>query len=160
MIAEAVDYAIVVALAEELAIFWEYLDVSYETVFDSKTNNIYYQFSLRCGEDERRCVLTLIGEMGPTSAALVLGSLLDRYRPDVVAIVGLGASLSEHVKLGDVVAATSVDSYAESGKFASIASRSGSEAAAQLQLAGEVFRCDARLVARARNAQFTNSESI
>lgn len=159
MTAEPVDYAIVVALAEELVTLWKYFDVSYESVFDAKTNNIYYQFSLPRGDGERKCVLTLIGEMGPTNAALVVGSLLERYQPDVVAVVGIGATLSNDVKLGDVVAATSVDSYIESGKFAEAESRCGISADTGLRLAGEVFRCDPRLIAGARNAQFTNPEA-
>lgn len=150
-----VDFAIIVALKEELAEFWRQINQPYQVELDTDTDSIYYRFSISSTVGMRSCVVLLIGEMGPANASTSVGGLLSRYRPRTVITVGISATLDDDVALGDVVVATTVDAYLERGK---VVDNGGADKGYSIELAGEVFKCSPRLVARVRNLEFTNPQ--
>jgi predicted ATPase/nucleoside phosphorylase len=146
-----VDFVIIVALKEELAEFLRHVNEPYESEPDPETQNIYYRFELQSTSSTRRCVALMIGDMGPTHAAITIGAALARYRPGTVIMLGIAGSLDDEARIGDVVMATSVDGYLESSKI--------TDDDVPIQFSGEVFKCNPRLVARIRNLEFTNVAS-
>src|SRR3984885_1332843 len=110
---QSLGFAIVIALKEEFTEFWRSCESKYEVELDSETDCIYYKFELPGLTSKRQCVALMIGEMGPTRAAVAVGRLIEQYHPRVVVNIGIAASLDEDIRLGDVVAATSVDAYLE-----------------------------------------------
>jgi predicted ATPase/nucleoside phosphorylase len=145
------DFAIIVALKEELAEFLHHLNAPYEPELDPETQNIYYRFDIKSSGSTRRCVVLMVGDMGPSRAAITIGAALARYRPRTVVVLGIAASLDDEARIGDVVMATSIDAYLENGKI--------TDNDVPIQFSGEVFRCEPRLVARVRNLEFTNTAS-
>lgn len=150
-----VDFAIVIALKEELAEFWRQVNQPYQVELDADTDSIYYLFSISSAVGMRSCVVLLIGEMGPLSASTSVGGLLSRYRPRTVVMIGICASLDDEAAIGDVVVATTVDAYLERGKIVNV---DAGDKDYSIELAGEVFKCSPRLVARVRNLEFTNPQ--
>lgn len=142
---ETVDVAFVVALREEFRQLHPWLrDCAAVEVGDRQ----YYR--ARVGRDgAHSAVATFIGDMGPVPAAAVSSVLIEKWKPRYVVLVGIGGSLSKDVHLGDVVVATQVDSYLDSGKAID------DEGAFELLPSGAVFRADRKLVSLVRNLEFT-----
>jgi nucleoside phosphorylase len=54
--------------------------------------------------------------MGPVKAGLITQRILKDYNPGTLVMLGIAASMSDDVRLGDVVIATQVDAYMENSK--------------------------------------------
>ena len=73
-----------------------------------------------------RCVASFAGKMGERKAALVTQRLLARWQPATVVVLGIAGGIDRDVRLGDVVAATLVESYLETPRRSRHPSRAGS----------------------------------
>jgi len=75
----------------------------------------WYEFGVPCG---RRGVAHVLFDMGLTSTTSAASRLLERFDPEVLAVVGIGGSLSADLRLGDVVVGSVIQEYLKAAKVA------------------------------------------
>jgi 5'-deoxynucleotidase YfbR-like HD superfamily hydrolase/nucleoside phosphorylase len=113
---EMVDFAVVIALAEELTAFSHNLNILLEPV--SKDGRQYYLFKVDIGIARPLIgVVGFIGEMDIAAAQSLTEHLMDTFRPRLVASLGICGGISDEVKLGDVIVARDVENYVYRGKI-------------------------------------------
>lgn len=80
--------------------------------------------------------------IGLVDAALTTNSLLDAYKPDLVALIGFGGILSDDLRIGDIAIASQVDCYLTKNKAAGGRAPKTAQggAVSEVVFAGEVFR--------------------
>jgi nucleoside phosphorylase len=152
-----VEVGIVVALEEEFRDLYGQLAVPARPVPDEDTGRSFYLFEHPSSDPQRpyRCAATLIGQMGHPTAALATDSLLRRWNPRTVVMVGLAGGISRDVRVGDVVAAEVVDSYLDRSK----AVPSKEAGRFEFELAGEPYRPSSNLTNKLKNFEFTCPEA-
>lgn len=152
-----VDVGIVIALDEEFRELFEQIKNSHTSILEGDTGRSFYRFERPAGNSQRpyACVATFVGAIGNTNATLVTERLLARWDPATIVMLGIAGGINKDVSIGDVVVATQVDSYFERAKTVPQRRRS----AFDFELAGEVFRCTADLVNRAKHFEFANAEA-
>jgi nucleoside phosphorylase len=107
-----IDVGILIALREEFDNFLELLPVGYRSERDLEHGGYYYLVDAGPSDRPYRCVVRLVGDMGPGIAGMATDRLISRWHPAVVANVGIAASLHGDLMLGDVAVAEQVDTYA------------------------------------------------
>jgi nucleoside phosphorylase len=149
--AQSIDVGVVIALKEEFEIFRSLIPITKTT----RKNNRYYYEGRIAGPDntERTCVATMIGEMGPTRAAVVTSEMLRFYRPIVVAMIGIAGSVSSDLLLGDVVVARGIDDYGASVKAVE------TDGGYEMQAGGLIFSPTKSIVELAKNFPFVYEKS-
>jgi len=75
----------------------------------------WYEFGVPGG---RRGVAHVLFDMGLTSTTSAASRLLERFDPEVLAVVGIGGSLSTDLRLGDVVVGSVIQEYLNAAKVA------------------------------------------
>lgn len=148
------DVGIVIALKEEFREFFKEIKESSTTVIDEKTGSYFYTFDHRSAQPDRsyKCVVTWAGQMGPTKAALVTQTLLNKYSPATVVNLGIAGGMSKDISLGEVIVATVVDNYLERSRaVAGIA-----DSSFNFELSGEPFRCSGDLIKAVQNLEFAH----
>jgi nucleoside phosphorylase len=113
----------------------------------------YYLFEvpIRGGGRPYRCVVTVMGDMAPTRAALVAEKLLGTWSPATIVMVGIAGGIHKDVRLGDVIVATQVDNYVEGAKV------SDKDTTLRFERTHDSFKSDAVIVDRVRNFEFSES---
>jgi nucleoside phosphorylase len=76
----------------------------------------WFEFSL---PGQRWGVAHVLFDMGLVATAAATGRLLGRFRPEVLAVVGIGGGLSPKLALGDVVVGSVIQEYMKAAKVAS-----------------------------------------
>ena len=148
------DVGILVALREEFRELIAAIGSNYVVDRDKETANTYYVFDHPHGRPEaRRCVATMIGEMGPDKAVLLGERFIAKWKPDVLVVVGIAASLSSDLCVGDVCLAVQVDSYLEAGKAENKNGDSDAEDFV-LKPGGAAYRVNKGMVEDVRNLEF------
>ena len=153
-----IDVGIVVALKEEFREFYEQLnDKAVKTIEDPSTAENYYCFEYSESSEQvpYKCVSVLVGEMGPTKAALTTDRLLNKWSPSTIVILGIAAGIHKDLKIGDVIIANQVDNYLERAK--AVESEDGDNRF-DFELSGEVFRGSHDIIQNIRNFEFTHPE--
>jgi len=111
------DIGVIIALQEE---FEEFSNcVSLLPLERDESQPHYYYRAVRPDNGSGRrynCVVEFIGKMGNTYSAIHAERLIQKYNPKTIVMLGIAAGIHEDVKLGDVVAASHVDSYLEASK--------------------------------------------
>jgi WD40 repeat protein/nucleoside phosphorylase len=142
------DLGIIIALQEELRVFQKLLPVRTTAERDSRTGQ--YDYVFEHPDTGARCVFTLLGDMGPESAALGTERLISRWAPRTIVMLGIAAGIHPDVKVGDVVVASQIDSYLDSAK-AQPGIQPGSF---EFSLGGSVYRGDHEFITHVRNLEF------
>jgi nucleoside phosphorylase len=146
---ETIDVGIIVALVEEFRVLYPLLPDPVP-VKDELTGVSDYLF--RWPVKDRgpyRCVATFVGAMGPTEAALATERFLNRRRPKTIVMLGIAASISEDMKLGDVVVANSVGRYLDRAKIVP-----GARKSFEIRPGGDAFPCSLDLVQASLHFEF------
>lgn len=126
---------IVVPLEEE----WNELIEVFKVQGRARADGTFY-YTLDSGRPDVHMVGTFIEQMGPLSAAITATQLIERYRPDLIVVIGIAGSLDRDVALGDVVVASVVNQYQATSK----AEQDGKEF--RMSYSGETFRADRSLI--------------
>ena len=148
--AERIDIGILVPLQEEFDIFRSEVPID---EFVRKNQRFYYRCKIPYGDgDSHRCVATLIGDMGTTNAAVVASEFLRFFQPDVMVMLGIAASVSSDLLLGDVVVASGVDDYVASSKAVE------GDDSMLLHAGGPIYRPTPAYVELARNFKYISSD--
>lgn len=149
------DVGIVIALQEEFTELFDAIKDRCTHVRDSETGNFNYLFEHESADPSHRyhCVATLVGGMGPGKAGLAAQRLIHDYKPHTIVVLGLAASLSADIKLGDAVVADVVDAYMEN-------SRAEGQDAFVLMFGGEPYRSSADWVKHTLNFRFAFRENF
>ena len=84
-------------------------DIANETV--DGTRYWFANVDSRVKRSTLRVVITAIGESGNPTASAATTSLIERYHPALVCLVGIAAGVQAQVALGDIVIASSVLGY-------------------------------------------------
>jgi nucleoside phosphorylase len=153
---DKVDVGIIIALEEEFRELFHQVKDRCQPIADEDSGRSFYRFK-HPGSDPMRpyeCVATFVGEMGHTKAALVTDSLLRRWAPGTVVLLGIAGGIDQDLSVGDTIAATTVDSYIERAKAAPHRGRKGF----QLNFAGEVYRCSPELSTKLQHFEFSNPD--
>jgi len=141
-----VDLAFVVALKEEFRELHRWLGDQFDLV--EEDGQSYYLFRVLGPTGNYQCVALFMGDMGPTTAAVVSTKLMGRWQPATVAMVGIAAGLHADIRLGDIVVATQIDAFIEGAK----AVDDGDSFV--LKTSGEVYRADRTILGRVQNIEF------
>lgn len=116
-ISQDIDIGIVIALPEEFRELSKEFVTAYTSDYDKDLHAYYYYFQSAVSHaNPYRCVATLIGNMGPTEAALATEKLINKCNPTTLVVLGIACSLDDEVLLGDVVVADVVDAYLDNSK--------------------------------------------
>jgi adenosylhomocysteine nucleosidase len=81
----------------------------------SEKQGFWYEFDIPGG---RRGVARVLFDMGLTATTSAASRLLDRFQPEVLAVVGIGGGLSPELRLGDVVVGSVIQEYLKAAKVA------------------------------------------
>jgi len=154
---EAVDVGILMALKEEFAEFFPQIEGRCRTEQDPMTGAYFYHFEqpVPAGRPYQ-CVATFVGAMGELKAGLLTERLLHQQGPETLVWLGIGAGIDKDVKVGDVVAATEVESYAQDAK----AVEAEGPLKFAFQDAGQAYRPNEDLVNEVRNFRFAHAEAF
>lgn len=142
-----VDLGVIIALKEEFRVFAALVVGGLTPIADG-----FYHFTVP-GPRPARGVVTFLGQMGEVSSGVVTERLLARHRPALLAMLGIAGALHEDVALGDVVAASQVDSFLAGAKAVPDASGAGFE----LRLSGEVYRPSQAVLAQVSHLEFAHA---
>ncbi len=152
-----IDIAIVIALQEEFEQLHARIKDRCTPVKDSETNDYDYVFTWPAASGQPyRCVASFAGKMGERKAALVTQRLLARWLPATVVVLGIAGGIDSDVRLGDVVAATEVESYLEDAKAVDAAEPDRFD----FRLAGDTFRPSGDLAKEIRHFKFAHSRQF
>jgi len=154
---QAVDVGILMALKEEFEAFFPQIEGRCRPEQDPFTGDFYYHFE-HPGDGRRpyRCMAAFVGSMGETEAGLLTGGVLREHGPETLVWLGIGAGIDEDVRVGDVVAATEVESYAQDAK----AGEADPPAKFTFHLAGQTYRPSKDLVKQVKNLRFAHAEAF
>jgi nucleoside phosphorylase len=86
------------------------------TPISNEERGIWYEFWIPGG---RLGVAHVLFDMGLTATTSAAFRLLDRFRPEVLAVVGIGGGLNTELRLGDVVVGSVIQEYLKGAKVAS-----------------------------------------
>jgi nucleoside phosphorylase len=151
------DIAIVIALKEEFEQLHARIKDRCTAVKDSETSDYDYVFPWPAPSAQPyRCVASFAGKMGERKAALVTQRLLNRWQPATVVVLGIAGGIDSDVRLGDVVAATAVESYLEDAKAVDAAEPDRFD----FRLAGDTFRPSGDLVKEILHFKFVYSHQF
>ena len=150
---DSVEVGIIVALREEFRELHSFLP-SPESILDSETGFYDYMFKWPVTNDASYyCAATMIGEMGPTEAALACEQFINRRQPKTIVMLGIAAGLNEDVKLGDVVLVKDVNMYLERAK--AVDGKTGETF--EFQPGGTPYSCSKNLVRASLNLESAHS---
>jgi len=121
---------------------------------DDATGRHDYLFGYPSGGAAYRVAAALIGDMGPTQAAVATDQFIGRRNPRCIVVLGIAAAIDDDVTLGDVVVGTHVNNYLEKAKV--VPSETGFEFIA----AGEPFRCNDALTQSIRDLEFAHPDNF
>jgi nucleoside phosphorylase len=76
----------------------------------------WYEFTV---PGQRWGVAHVLFDMGLVATTAATGKLLNRFHPEVLAVVGIGGGLSPKLRLGDVVVGSVIQEYMKAAKIAS-----------------------------------------
>jgi nucleoside phosphorylase/tetratricopeptide (TPR) repeat protein len=125
------DVAILVPLSEE----FEYIKDVFAVRSAFRRDTDYY-FELDIPSSSYTVVAHVVGDPGLDHAAIAAERLIERFRPQIMILIGLAGSLDDAVLLGDVVIATDIFAYLHSAK--AVAGADGSTF--KLEVAGEGWK--------------------
>lgn len=146
---------VVIALSEEFREFKSALaalDVELSPIAGALAHYEFRTPGLSHGDGH--CVATLIGDMGPTRAALVTQELLSMFTLDTVISIGISAGIHEDLRVGDVVVARQVDDYLQHAKAVDV---KGGDFA--FVLSGDPFKTDSNYQRQVANFEFAHGAS-
>lgn len=144
------DIGIIIALQEEFDLFFPEIRKLCKFDRDEKTGDVAYLFTQPSDNPDKpyNCVASFVGRMGPTEAALATQQMITKWNPRNIVMLGLAAGISKDVRLGDIIVADSVDSYADRGRMGE---------ANDIEFSGQVYQCSAELTRFVDNFKFTNT---
>ena len=147
---------VVIALKEEFRAFSKIVS-NFSPVQDADVKDVYYSFTVPGPNGAQgHGVAMLIGDMGPDEAAYHGGRLLDRWKPSIIANIGIAGGIHEDVLLGDTIVARQVDNYISGAK--AVKDRTKGSKGFRLQWHGSPYKADATFVTRVINFEFQHAE--
>lgn len=142
---EQTDIAVIIALQEEFDIFFPTIARNHRAERDPESGISFFHFAAPAKAQHARpyrCVVGLLGRMGPTMAAIVTQRMIGLYQPQTIVMLGIAAGIHTDVRLGDVIVADSIDSYLDRGKLG----KQEENHPFPLVLSGQVYQCSADLL--------------
>jgi nucleoside phosphorylase len=148
-VASVTDVAILFALEEEFEEFFPYMkDVENEP---HRTGTQFYVFEYKGSRREYTCVSTFVGTMGAQDAFDLTATVIDRYRPRTIVLIGIAGSLDKRVCVGDVVVADSVDDYLQDARVLP------ADGSFHFQLSGRTYRPNIIPINQLRHLKFSHT---
>ena len=137
---KVLDFAVLIALQEEFEQVYgsiipkgEPLPVGQDTAYVFNAQG--YSGCVAC-----------VGKMGPTATADLSRSILERFKPRLICVIGIAGGLEKSLRLGDVLVADQADDYLHTAKAVS-----SGEDGFDFQLSGEAFPTTSACLAILRN---------
>jgi nucleoside phosphorylase len=148
------DVGIVIALKEEFAQIFP--KISCEHVFRKNVSQHYYIFERSTRNGKYRCVVTFIGGMGLSKAAIVGDRLIQEFSPHTVVNIGIAGAMDDEVMVGDVVVAEQSEDYLASSK--AVRRRRGRTF--DFALSGDPYKTTDAFVKHADNIPFAHADAF
>lgn len=156
-IAGPIDVAVVIALKEEFRDFHAEIKETCNPHRDPRTGDYWYPFERKTADQSLcRGVAAFTGEAGEKKAGLLAERINTELQPLTVVVLGIAAGINEDIRVGDVVAATLVDSYIECSK----ATEQKKGDPFELEPSGDPYRPSPDLVKSLRNLEFANDDDF
>ena len=137
---KVLDFAVLIALQEEFEQVYgsiipmgEPLPVGQDTAYVFTSQG--YTGCIAC-----------VGKMGPAAMGDLSRSILERFKPRLICVIGIAGGLEKSLRLGDVLVADQADDYLHTAKAVS----SGDDGF-DFQLSGEAFPTHSACIATLRN---------
>lgn len=137
---KSLDFAVLIALQEEFDQVYgsiipagEPLPVGQDTAYVFKSQG--YSGCVACA-----------GKMGPAAMADLSRSILERFKPRLICVIGIAGGLEKSLRLGDVLVADQADDYLHTAKAVS-----SGDHGFDFQLSGEAFPTTSACTALLRN---------
>lgn len=146
------DVGILIALEEEFEQFKALLDAKCHPERDHEHGGYDYIVELGRGRPYR-CVVRLLGDMGPQPAELATERLIRRWQPALLVNIGIAAGIHQDVHLGDVVIAEQTDAYAATAKAVP-----AGEDQWTFEHRGRVYHGDHAILEEVRHFRFVHDE--
>jgi nucleoside phosphorylase/tetratricopeptide (TPR) repeat protein len=137
-----VDLAVVIALREE---FRELLGI-FGAPTPCHTPDLR-AYALDRGE--YRCVVTFVGEMGETAAAVVADRLIAAWTPESIVVAGITGGIHKDIRAGDVFVPTQAEQALQDGKIEGGVFKPGAPA----------YRADFTLLGAVSGLEFDHAEA-
>lgn len=167
------DVGIVIALKEEFAELFPQLTC--EHVFKKNVSQHYYIFDRASNGSNYRCVVTFIGGMGLSKAAIVGDRVIQEFSPHTIVNIGIAGSMDMDAVVGDIVVAEQSDEYLASSKAISkrtarrqkraagrqkrVAGRQKVQQGFEYRLSGDPYKTTDALVKHADNMAFAHKNA-
>lgn len=152
-----VDVGIVIALDEE---FRELApQINFKAYYNQDIKQYYYLFERGIVGQEQtpyRCVVTVMGAMGPTDAGIVGDRLISQFTPKTIISIGIAGSMDKDVLVGNVVVADQTDEYLASSKAIETSDKQDWD----FQLSGNPFKSDPTYVAHAMHLKYAHKDRM
>jgi nucleoside phosphorylase len=150
------DVGIVIALKEEFAEIFP--KISCEHVFRKNVSQHYYIFERATKNGKYRCVVTFVGGMGLSKAAIVGDRLIHDFSPHTVVNIGIAGAMDDEILVGDVVVAEQSDDYLASSK--AVRGGRGRAGTFDFALSGDPYKTTDAFVKHADNIQFAHADAF
>src|SRR5262249_2492274 len=105
-----IDFAIITGLTEEFKVVKDIIPELQEL---SDTDEVWYRCNLQSLDGKRKysVIATYQNDMGPLGAQALTSSVIKRWDPAYIFLVGIAGSFHESVRLGDVIVSQQVFHY-------------------------------------------------
>jgi nucleoside phosphorylase len=116
---KGIDAVILFALQEEFDYFEPEIPAERRVEQDHASGRAFLLFDYPTEVGAAyHCVTSFVGTMGSQDAGFFTREILGRYNPNNIVLVGIAGSLSDDVRLGDIVVADEVTDYIQDGRVA------------------------------------------
>lgn len=145
------DIAVFIALKEEFDLFHRIITEKANTVWshwdDPKQSFTYYAYKIQ-PTSTKSAFISVVAvcafEMGPQRAINISASLMERFDPENLVVIGIAGSLDNDLRLGDILVPNEVYSYLENSAVADVSD------SWEFMVSGKHFACDSHLLNQVR----------
>ena len=144
-----VDFAILIALQEEF-------DLVYQSIVPRGAplplkDDTAYVFDW---QNYKGCI-ACVGKMGPQAMADLSRSVIERFKPRLISVIGIAGGMDGGLRLGDVLVADQADDYLQTAK-----AEATGEDSFQLCFGGEAFPTTHALVSKLKNWRYDSEAAF
>lgn len=145
------DIAVFIALKEEFDLFHKIITEKATAVWsqwdDPKQSFTYYAYKIQPTSTESAFISVVAicaFEMGPQRATNISASLMERFDPENLVVIGIAGSLDSDLRLGDILVPNEVYSYLENSAAEDVPE------SWEFVVSGKHFTCDSHLLNQVR----------
>lgn len=151
----SLDVGIIIALEEEFRELFP--QIKTRDYYNPDNKQYYYLFEWNNAVGEPyRCVVTFMGSMGTTDAAIIADRLIAQFHPSLIVSIGIAGSMDKNVLIGSIVVGEQTDEYLATAKVIAKEEAPGWD----IQFSGNPYKSDPTYVKHATNLLFAHQDEF